>query len=117
MERAMPSQDDVILWKAPQPGRDGAREIAKGFDPQMYPGNGPYFTTDDMLAERYQRHYLAGLQEIHMPRPVFEDLMSRGVIVEDPMYPPGIGYHVPPSSLPEFNLAIQQGNPNVFHPQ
>jgi hypothetical protein len=96
---------------------EGAREIAKGFDPQMYPGNGPYFTTDDMLAERYQRHYLAGLQEIHMPHPVFEDLMSRGVIVEDPMYPPGIGYHVPPSSLSEFNLAIQQGNPNVFHPQ
>lgn len=113
----MPSPDEVVLWKAPQPGRDPAREIAGGFEPRMYPGNGPYFTRDKTLAVVYQRHYLAGLQEIHLPRVLFEDLLTRGMVVEDPMYPPGISYHVPPLGLSEFNAAINQGSPNVFHPQ
>lgn len=117
MAQAKASSGEVDLWKAPEPGRNGARELVDGFDPQVYPGNGPYFTTDQNLAEAYQRHYQAGLEEIHMPRETFDDLLGRGIILEDPLYPAGVSYHVPPSGLSEFNRAMQQGGPNVFHAQ
>jgi len=113
----MANYDEVVLWKAAQPGRDAAGELAKGFDPQLYPGKGPYFSPDRSLAESFQKHYQAGLQEIHLPQPVFEDLLSRGIILEDPFYPQGKSYHVPPSGLAEFNRAMRQGSPNVFWPQ
>src|SRR5436309_15958991 len=112
MGDAMATQGTVVLWKAPQSGLDGARELVGRFDPQLYPGNGPYFTTDKSLAESYERHYRAGLQEINLTRADFEDLLSRGIVLQDPMYPAGISYHVPPGGLAEFNAAIQRG---IFH--
>lgn len=111
----MASADEVILWKAPQPGRDSAREVIEGFDPQKYPGNGPYFTTVREIAEDYEKHYQAGLQVIRIPRAVFRDLIRNGILVLDPLYPDdNESYHVPPGGLPLFNEAMQQGTPNEF---
>ncbi len=108
--------DEVTLWKAPQKGRDGAAEVASGFDPNVYPGNGPYFAFARDFAEGWQDIYENGLQEIHLPRTLFEDLVQKGVIQSD-SYCPGQSCHVPAAGLAAFNQAIQQGSPNVYHPQ
>jgi hypothetical protein len=110
----MASLDKVALWKAPQPGRDAAREICDGFDPKDYPGNGPYFTTVRTIAEEYLKVYQAGMQLVHLPRLSFDELTRKGVIVPDPFYPDGESYHVPPAGLVLFNAAMQQGDPNQF---
>lgn len=112
----MANHDEVILWKAVQPGRDAVAELAKGFDPQLYPGKGPHFSADRALAESFREHYRAGLQEIHLPLTLFEELFARGVILEDPFYPQGKSYYVPAMGLTEFNQAMCQGSPNVFWP-
>ncbi len=108
--------DEVTLWKAPQPGRDGAREVVAGFDPQAYPGKGPYFALDEQLAREYQSNYQNGLQELYLPQSLFDDLVRQGVIVADPFYP-GRSCHVPSGDLPRFNEAIKHGTPNVYHPE
>jgi hypothetical protein len=112
----MSSVDEVILWKAPQPNRDPARELADGFDPQIYPGNGPYFTTVRAIAEDYQTHYHAGLQVIRLPRRVFQALIDQGIVVPDPLYAENESFHVPPAGLLSFNTAMQQGSQNEFQP-
>lgn len=111
----MGAVDEVTLWKAPQPGRDGAREISDGFDPKEYPGNGPYFTTVQAVAEDYLRAYQAGMQVIHLPRSVFKELIRQGILLPDPYYPDDEGYHVPAAGLAVFNAAIRQGTPNEYH--
>jgi hypothetical protein len=110
----MAAADEVVLWKAPQPGRDAAREIIEGFDTQSYPGNGPYFTTVRAIAEDYLQYYKAGIQVFYLPRAMFEDLLYDGVIVPDPLYSDGECYHVPTDGLPRFNQAIQHGTPNEW---
>ncbi len=110
----MESVDEVILWKAPQPGRLATQEIVDGFDPQDYPGDGPYFTTDRSIAETFKKNYGNGIQEIHVPKVEFEGLVNKGIILKDSLYDPGISFHVPPLGLGEFNEAIKKGTPNVF---
>ena len=102
-------ENEVILWKAPQPGRPAEREIIDGFDPQLYPGNGPYFATVKAIAVGFSNIYGNGLQEIHFSRAVFDDLVARGVIVADTFYDPNESYHVPAARLTEFNEAMKQG--------
>jgi hypothetical protein len=110
----MPSVDEVILWKAPQPGRMAETEIRFGFDPQTYPGDGPYFALDRDLAKEWQQVYRNGMQEIYLARARFEEFIRQGVIQFD-IYYPGQSCHVPPAGLPLFNEAIRQGTANVYH--
>src|SRR5947209_3343680 len=112
----MAAADEVVLWKAPQPGRDPGKELIEGFEPRDYPGNGPYFTTVRAIAEGYLRHYGAGLQVIYLPRELFAELLRQGIIVADPLYPDGESYHVPPAGLAVFNAALAQGPPNEYQP-
>jgi hypothetical protein len=102
-------EDEVILWKAPQPGRPAEQEIIDGFDPQLYPGNGPYFATIKAIAVGFANIYGNGLQEIHFPKTVFDDLVGRGVILADTFYDPDESYYVPAARLTEFNEAMKQG--------
>ena len=102
-------ENEVILWKAPQPSRRAEQEIVDGFDPQLYSGNGPYFTTVKAIAEGFASIYGNGLQEIHFSRAVFDDLVARGVIVADTFYDPNESYYVPAARLTEFNEAMKQG--------
>ena len=102
-------ENEVILWKAPQLGRRAEQEIVDGFDPQQYPGNGPYFTTVKAIAEGFASIYGNGLQEIHFSRMVFDNLVARGVIVADTFYDPNESYCVPAARLTEFNEAMKQG--------
>lgn len=106
-----------MLWKAPQPRRDAARELIDGFDSAAYPGNGPYFSVVREIAVEFQDSYQAGLQEIHVPRLLFESLGQKGIIQTDPFYTKGESWHVPPDGLDEFNNAIKQGTQNLYHPQ
>lgn len=87
-----------------------------GFDPQAYPDKGPFFALEEQLAREYQANYQTGLQEIHLPQSLFDELSRQRVIVEDPFYP-GRSCHVPSRDLPTFNEAIKQGTPNVYHPE
>jgi hypothetical protein len=107
----------IILWKAPQRGRDAAREVVEGFDPQEYPGNGPYFATVQEVAEQYQLHYRSGLQAFYLSTADFEELRRKGMIVADPFFPEGISYHVPADGLSEFNMALKSGPANEFAPE
>lgn len=115
--RLSTQRGEVVLWKAPQQGRDAAQEIADGFDPISYPNDGPYFTTDISIAEGFALLYQAGLQEIFILEGLFNELITRGVIRCDSYYPLGVSYHVPASGLGAFNHAIQQGSANQFHPE
>jgi hypothetical protein len=108
--------DEVTLWKAPQQGRDAIAEVTRGFEPAVYPGDGPFFALELQLAEQWRAVYRNGLQEIHVPRPLFEDLLRQGVIQPDTYYP-GRSCHVPPPGLVLFNQAILQGTPNAYHPE
>jgi len=109
--------DEITLWKAPQSGRLGSKEITFGYDPAEYPGDGPYFTTDPDIADVFQAGYKNGIEVIHIPNKVFHDLVDLGVIVPDAFYPLGKSYHVPVQGLPAFNQAIKLGSPNEYHPQ
>jgi hypothetical protein len=60
--------------------------------------------------------YGNGIQELHIPGPLFEALVLQGVIQPDGYYPVGQSWHVPPDGLTVFNAAIKQGTPNRFHP-
>ncbi len=84
----MEQSSEVILWKAPQVNRQPEKEVHSGFDPKDYPGIGPFFALDRPLAEEWQGIYKNGLQEIHLPRAVFEDLLANGMILEDNVYHP-----------------------------
>jgi hypothetical protein len=109
--------DELILWKAPQRGRAAEREVVDGYDPAVYPGNGPYFTTKRTVAEDFQDSYANGMQQIHIPGDVFRELIDHGIIVPDPMYDQGVSYHVPSVGLAVFNAAMQRGTPNVYTPE
>src|SRR5947208_1261639 len=109
----MPAPDEITLWKAPQPGRDGAREVLVGYDPADYPGNGPYFALEQDLAEDWQAFYQNGLQEIHLARSVFDSLVNQGLIQSD-AYSQGRACHVLPAGLPAFNAAVRQATPSVY---
>jgi hypothetical protein len=130
---SLPSEPETKLWKAPAkdagPGitrrgdwmvpRDPEAEVQQGFDPDLYPGNGPYFGMGDAgraLAEDWAEYYQNGLQEFSMPSSEYDSLVEQGIIQPDPYYPPGVSVHVPPEGLPGFNDAITEGSPNVYHP-
>lgn len=111
----MADQDEVTLWKAPQRSRDAAAEVAAGFDPREYPGDGPYFALDLELAKDWEKIYQNGIQAVHIPRRLYEDLVNRQVIVPD-SYCPGRSCHVPPVGLAAFNEAIRQGTTGTYGP-
>lgn len=108
--------DEVILWKAPQRGRDATREMIVGFDADLYPGDGPYFALDKEVAMEFKKIYRNGLQEIHVPRALFEKLVQENIIIWDVFYA-GRACYVPPNGLVEFNSAMQQGTPSRYHPE
>ena len=112
----MDLMDEITVWKAPQKGRDAAREIVRGFDPNLYPGDGPYLALEQTLAKKWQEIYENGLQEFHLARPIFEELARKGWIRDD-FYFPGRSCHVLPEGLTAFNEALQQGTPNTYTPQ
>jgi hypothetical protein len=87
-----------------------------GYDANDYPGKGPYFAAKRHIAEGFARHYGGGLQELHLPRALFESLIQQGIIQPDGWYPPGDSWHVPADGLAAFNAAIQQGSPNQYDP-
>lgn len=106
---------EITLWKAPQPGRAGAQEVIDGYDHLRYPGDGPYFARDKVIADRLQSNYGNGLQEINIPETLFQDLLDQGIVQPDAYYGQERSYHVPPAGLPVFNEAIKKGSPNVYH--
>ncbi len=113
----MSPQDEVTLWRGVPPNcRDPAGEVVNGYAAVDYPGNGPYFATERQIAHAFAFSYGCGIQELHIPRPLFEALVIQGVILADRYYPPGQSWHVPPGGLADFNAAIQQGTPNHYHP-
>jgi hypothetical protein len=71
---------------------------------------------DRELAHEWQDVYENGLQQIHLPRSVFEELIRQGIIRPDGYYP-GRSCYVPPDGLAIFNDAIAQGSPNLYEPQ
>ena len=109
--------DEVTLWRAPSLAcRDPAREVLHGYEPSDYPGNGPYFTAVKDIAKGFAACYGRGMQELHMPRDLFETLIQRGDVQPDGWYGPGESWHVPPGGLAEFNAAIAQGTANKYDP-
>jgi hypothetical protein len=113
----VPGSEEIVLYKAPQSGRVAPQEVVDGFDPELYPGNGPYFTIDRKIAEGFQETYCNGMQEIYLPKTLFEEFIGRGIIRLDLYYRAGQSYHVPASGLRLFNEAIKLGTPNVYNPQ
>jgi RHS repeat-associated protein len=108
---------ETTLFKAPQPGRDPIPELTNGFDAAQYPGDGPYFATDQGVAQDFQRSYQNGMQQFTMPTEDFNNLFNNGVIQPDEYLPPGQSVHVPPEGLDQFNQAIQKGSPNTYAPE
>src|SRR5262249_25748098 len=108
---------------APQPGRSGLEgEVAGNFDPARYPGEGGsgegvFFATHRPIAADLQGSYQNGMQEINIPRPVFNQLVQDGVILPDTYHPAGQSWHVPTNRIPDFNAAIRNGTNNTYHPQ
>ena len=102
----MDPADEKTLWKAPQKGRDARKELMDGFDPNDYPGDGPYFAFEREFAERWAKVYQNGLQEVRLSRLVFEELARQGLIMEDSYYP-GQACHVLPAGLGVFNESIK----------
>jgi hypothetical protein len=89
----------------------------EGFDPVLYPGDGPYLTTDRQLAEEFQKAYTNGLQVFHVPRAMFQSLLDQGIIKRDPHIEDRLSYHVPAQGLGIFNEAIEKGSTNVYYPE
>ena len=87
-----------------------------GFDPADYPGDWPYFALDLALAEDWQRFYQNGLQEIHLARSVFDDLVNQGLIQSD-AFSQGRACYVLPAGLPAFSAAVRQATPGIDVPQ
>jgi hypothetical protein len=114
----VPDEEEVTLWRAPQGDwKDAAREVKEGYVHEHYPAQGPYFATEKAVAVAFQYCYRNGMQEIHLPRLVFEDLVQKGLIQPDGFYLPGQSWHVPSDGLAVFNRAIQLGSPNEYHPE
>ncbi len=114
----MASPDEVTLWRAPATRcANPLQELQQGFEPADYPGMGLFFATEKFIAESFQQSYQNGLQEFHMPRDLFDRLVQLDVILPDTFYPVGQSWHVPPSGLHEFNVAVGQGTPGKYHPQ
>lgn len=114
----MANGNDVVLWRAPSPEcADPAREIGEGFEPERYPGDGPYFATYKQVAEEFQRCYGNGMQEIHLPQMLFDTMIEQGFLKPDGYYPPGQSWHVTADDLPAFNAAIKHGEPNRYYPE
>lgn len=114
----MAGEWEVILWRAPSPScPDPAREVKEGFDAQLYPGNGPYFATHELVARDFQKCYRKGIQEIHIPGPLFDTLVRQGVIEPDDFFPEGQSWHVPAKGLPDFNAVVAQGTANRYQPE
>jgi hypothetical protein len=90
--------------------------VAVGFDPNDYPGDGPYFALERALAEDWRKIYQNGLQEFHLPRQVYDALVNRGWIKDD-YYTPGRACHVLPGGLAAFHAATRQATPAVYHAQ
>ena len=108
--------DFVSLFKAPQGGRTGvAQEVVEGFSPGRYPGNGPYFSTDPAIVAEYMFHYRNGMQEIRIPRHLYDEMLGDGVIVRDTFEVNSV--YVPARGLDRFNETLRQGPPNVYYPQ
>jgi hypothetical protein len=113
---ASKADDVVTLWKAPAAGRTGvAEEVASGFSASRYPGLGPFFSETREGATIWQRIYGNGMQEINIPRPTYDKLVSDGVIARD--FYQADAVHVPASGLDAFNAAIKEGPPNVYYPE
>lgn len=104
------------LWKAPQRGRtDAAEEVVQGFDPEKYPGKGPFFSTDKATAQGYQQKYENGLQEINIDQDDYDRLYNEGVIQDD-WWENG-SVHVPAEGLDKFNDIIKKDPPNAYYTQ
>lgn len=113
----MAAQDEVTLWRAPSPSCcDPSREVLEGYAADEYPGHGPYLATEEGLALEFADCYGRGLQELHLPRARFEEMVKEGVIQPDTWYPEGQAWHVPPEGLEVFNASIKAGTPNLYHP-
>jgi hypothetical protein len=119
MSRTNLCQNPKILSciRPPQNGRIASQEVVDGFDPEQYPGEGPYFATVRKIAEGYQETYGNGMQKIFLPRVLFEELLRQGIIRPDMCYEAGQCYHVPASGLRLFNEAMKLGTPNVYEPE
>ena len=111
-----PKGDNVVtLWKAPQAGRSGgAEEVVHGYSPTQYPGMGPFFSTERSVAESYRYHYQNGLQEIKIPKHVYDGLVRDGIVRVDGLEHASI--HVPAEGLGIFNAALRLGPPNAYYP-
>ena len=112
----MAESDEIVLYKAPQKGRDASNEVVNGFDPALYTENGPYFTTVRTIAQGFQEIYRNGMQKLYLPKAIFEELLEQGIIGPDLYYKPG-RYHVPASALRQFNEAIRLGTQNFHEPE
>ena len=111
---------EVSLYKAPPPSRPQSEilnELTNGFDPNNYPGDGPFFARNLKAAADFQFNYQNGMQTFTMPEDSYLSLINNGVIVPDPNLPPGEAVHVPPKGLDKFNEAIKEGSPNTYKPE
>ncbi|MCM8541265.1 MAG: hypothetical protein NE328_13405 [Lentisphaeraceae bacterium] len=106
------NDETVTLFKAPQKGRDGAKEVVEGYDPKTYPGEGPFFSTEKGVSEKYQYHYQNGLQEINIPKKEYDNLVEKKVIQKDTLEKNSV--NVPEKDLEKFNEAIKKGPENKY---
>jgi hypothetical protein len=113
----MDTSGEITLWRAPsQACADPEGEVKKGFDPGQYPGQGLYLALFKSVAEGFQRCYGNGLQEMHLSKDVFEELVRQGIIRPDSFYPEGQSWHVLPDCIAAFNEAMLQGSEGHYHP-
>jgi RHS repeat-associated protein len=115
------SGEMISLWKGPAKYNDvgalriprsPAAEVSNGFDPALYPGNGPYFGVGEAgkaEALSWAKYYGNGFQEIQLPKAAFDSLLERGAIKWDTLYDAGTSVHVPAEGLPTFNSTITGG--------
>jgi hypothetical protein len=114
----VPDEEEITLWRAPSAGcTDAALEIVEGYQAERYPGKGVYVASNRLVAEDFRRCYANGMQELHLPRPVFDRLVKAGIIQPDSYFPEGQSWHIPPDGVATFNEAIRLGNANVYHPE
>jgi hypothetical protein len=100
----------LLDWVGPSKkrrrGRDGAAELANGFSPSNYPGDGAFFARDKSLAEGFQESYENGLQRVDILSKDYR-AMEGTTILDDTYYAAGRSVRVPPSGLQRFNQAIK----------
>lgn len=84
-----------------------------GAYPQASKVNG--CTSGARLHVAFPQVYGSGMQEINIPKPLYDDLVKSGAIKSDFFQADSV--HVPVQGLDAFNAAIKEGPPNVYHPQ